>query len=356
VNGFVRYAFLERRGTNYVALPTGRFDVKAKPSLRLLDDLDPILSRVDHFLRQFPNVPATFERARQVIDDAIFQCVVSPSALRFTKIVKALGQLEFLVALRDRSKTPKLNSPLSGLSMDWISACDDGSTEIRIAAALASIHATEKVGGIRANMAGVSPSAPWNWADGKAQQSWFGNTLVERLGGVLAQRIMDFERLGCSRVPVEGSLPIMVKDVVPFLMGETDDRAIEEYLWGFTLVSWRSDGVGELLARWKSPVAEGVVPRAWALMKLLFSPGEIRDVSVAPEPSVISMLRAGRADDAVASTRNRLVASGLRPLPVSDGNWIDSYRQLAALLVPVRDRFRLESMVLQKEITKQENS
>jgi CRISPR-associated protein Csx17 len=77
--------------------------VRFKPELRLLDDLDPILGRVDSFLRGFNNVPATFDGARRNIDDAIYECCENPDAFRFSALVRALGRLERLIVQRDRS-------------------------------------------------------------------------------------------------------------------------------------------------------------------------------------------------------------------------------------------------------------
>ncbi|MFO8070281.1 MAG: type I-U CRISPR-associated protein Csx17 [Polyangia bacterium] len=349
IDEFERYAFLERRGDSYVALPAGRLPVRFQPSVRMLDDLDPILSHVDRFIRGFPNVPATFQSARRRIDEAIFQCSIEPRAERFADLVCALGRMERLIAQRDRHKKPQVTSPLSGLRPQWISVCDDGGPEVRIAAALASIRSTGKVGPIRANLAGVDPAAPWRWAVGHGQTRWHGNSLADRMGSALEQRMMDAERLSAPNVPIEGSVQLSPYDVVSFLLGETDDVRLEELLWGFTLVAWHKGGHEELRYRWKEPLDSEPMPRGFAAMKLALSPRKVRGKRLVWEPRIPSLLRAGRASETVALAHKRLRVSNLKPLPVEADDWIDARRQLAALLIPTRDQWLLESLVLEEK-------
>jgi len=347
IDQFIRYTFVERRGTNYVALPAGRLPVRLKPSLRLLDDLDPILRRLDSFLRAFPNIPATFESARRRIDEAMYEVCIKPASEQFTDLVRTLGRMEAYIALRDRSKNPTLTSPLHGLRPEWVAECDDGEPEVRIAAALASIRSTGKVGPIRANMAGVDAAKPWAWANGRGQQRWYGISLADRLGGVLAQRMMDADRLSAPVAPVEALLEISPQDVVPFLYGETDDQLLEELLWGFTLVNWwHKDGLQTLRRRWADGLPTGPLPRGWCMLKLLHQPRPIRGENVRLEPRIQTLLVAGRAEEAVAVGHGRLRSHGLEPLPVGDEGWIEPQRQLAALLIPTRTQWMLERLVL----------
>jgi CRISPR-associated protein Csx17 len=314
----------------------------------LLDDLDPILGRLDGFLRAFPNIPATFESARRRIDEAMYEVCVNPTHEQFADLVRSLGRMEFLIAQRDRSKKPILNSPLHGLRPEWVAQCDDGQPEIRIAAALASIRSTGEVGPMRANMTGVDAARPWAWATGRGQQRWFGNSLQDRLSGVLAQRMMDADRLSADTVPIEAMLEISPQDAVPFLYGETDDQLLEELLWGFTLVNWwHKDGLQTLRRRWDDGLPTGPLPRGWCMLKLLHQPHRIRGVQLRREPRIQTLLLAGRAEEAVAVAYGRLRSQSLKPLPVGDEEWIEPQRQLAALLIPTSDQWMLERLVLE---------
>lgn len=350
IDSFERYAFLARRGKSYIALPAGRIPVRFNPSLELIDEIDFPIMQVRRFLGEFKKVPATFLSARQRIDEAIFDCTQKTDPLTFSRLVRAIGNLEELLAFRDRSKKPKLDSPLSGLSPRWIAASDDGSVEIRIAAALASTRATGEVGPLRSNIAGVDPSNPRRWAEGRGQKNWFGNNLAARLAGVLTQRLLDATRTSTTTIPVEGRLPISAHDISPFLWGECDDTKFEELLWGFSLIDWFKPGLKALKERWENPITEYPLSRSWCLLKLLHIPTKVRGVKIHMEPRIVSLLSSGRVKDACDLATRRLRISKLHPFEVSYEDEIDPVRLMASLLIPVKDQWRMEWLILEPKI------
>jgi len=349
IDAFERYAFLERRGQSYVALPAGRINVRYKPELELLNDLDAVLRPASLFMRLFKNLPATFQSARQRIDEAVFACTQKPDPHSFCEIVRAVGNLEKHIATRDRSKKPTLNTPLFGLSPLWIAQCDDGSVEGRIAGALASIRATGKVGPIRSNLAGIDPSNPRRWSVGRGECHWFGNSLHERLVGVLSRRLMDAERKSEERTPIEARLPISPHDVMPFLWGDFDEAKLEELLWGFALINWRGMGIKKLWKKWEMPIADFPLSRTWCVLKLLHSPLKIRKTPIKREQRIAHLLMAGRIKEACGVAIHRLRVSELRPFNVMYEEDLDSIRLLASLLIPVKDQWKMESLVLDKQ-------
>lgn len=350
IREFVRFAFLERRGKSYVALPAGRLPVKQEPALALLDELDPILAALDRFLRGFKTPPHTLASARQAIDTALFDLCRQPDPLRFQAVLRTLGRLEAALAQRDRSKEPKLLRPLSGLSMRWVLQAG-GAVEVRLAAALASIGGAGGVGPLRSNLAGVHPKFPNSWDSGHGQRCWTGATLPKRLAGVLARRLMDAQRLGAPDLPLWAAARVHASDVLPFLYGSTDDALLEDLMWAFTLVDWsdktRSD---ELREAWRTPRHSLPLPRDYCLLKLLFSPGEIRGVRLRGEPRIIGLLSAGRVAEACQVAVTRLRSSGLAPRSSDFGAGfsVDADRLAAALLIPVWNRQNLENLVLSR--------
>jgi len=350
ITAFERYSFLKRRGDNRVALPAGKIPVRFRPSLELFNELDPLMSRLDQFLRAFKNRPASFLQARQQIDEDIFSCTLQPDAWHFLKVVRSLGRMEKLLALRDRTKDPRLNQPLYGLSPQWISQSDDGSTEIRIASALASIHQTGMVGPLRSNMAGVSAKRHWLWEDQDSQQHWFGRDVIERLGNVLSYRLMDAERKSVITMPCQAHLELSPYDVMPFLYEETDDGKIEDLLWGFTLINWRRQGLLKIQRKWKRPTSETVLSRTWCLLKLLHMPKDIQGQKFKREKTISNLLQADRIDEACGKAIQRLRISDLHPFPVHFEEELDPKRQLACLMIPVTDQHLLECLVLEKKI------
>ncbi len=346
IESFERYAYLERRGPSYVALPAGRIKVNYQPRLELLDEWDGASRWLRGFFRELKNPPATFQSARQRIEEAIFACSQRADPEAFSEVVKAIGNLEKLIAQRDRTKEPVLRNPLYGLSPRWIAQSDDGSFEVRIAASLASNKATGKVGPIRTQMSGVDASNPRHWGEGK--RFWVGNSLAERIAGVLSRRLMEAERSSADRFPVEGWLSLSPKDVQPFLLGECDEEKIEELLWGFTLVDWGKPGLREIRKGWETPLDEDhPLSRTWALLKLLHSPAGVRGTVIRREPRILNYLLAGRIREACEVAINRLRVSELNPFQVSYEESLDPVRLMASLLIPVGQPWKLESIVLE---------
>ncbi|HWQ19120.1 MAG TPA: type I-U CRISPR-associated protein Csx17 [Methanotrichaceae archaeon] len=361
VSEFARYSLLKRRGDSYVALPVGRFPVYARSESDLVRELDQILSRLDRFLQSFEQPPASFTSARRRIDMAIFNLLQHGGADRVKDLLVALGRMEQLIAVRDRSKKPKLNSPLAGLSPRWLVAADDGSVEVRIAIALASIRSTGEVGPIRSNLAPIDPAKPWTWAKGQGQVAWIGSSLAARIASVLARRMMDAQRLNCPSNPLWGEIPIRAEDITALIEGEVEENVVEDLLFGLTWVRWNdrdvvSEARRELMGRWSRPTADRIVPRSFALLKLLFLPGDIMTpkgdkIVVRPEASILPCLLSGRIGESCEIARHRLHASGLSPVrsqfsDIGDGTGIaaglllpvQNYKALAKLVVPEYDR------------------
>ena len=233
------------------------------------------------------------------------------------------------------------------MSPRWIAASDDGSVEVRIAAALASIQATGEVGPLRGNMAGVAPSNPRRWAEGRGQKNWFGNSFVARLAGVLTRRLLDSTRSSTTTIPLEGWLPISAHDISPFLLGECDDTKIEELLWGFSLIDWFKPGLKALKERCRNPITEYPLSRSWCLLKLLHIPTKVRGVKINMEPRIVSLLSSGRVKDACDLATRRLRISELHPFEVIYEDELNPVRLMASLLIPVNDQWRMEWLVLE---------
>ena len=346
VESFQRYIYLVRRGQSYVALPAGKHPVTFRDGVDLLNEVDPITGRLDRFLREFKSPPASFSRFRRQIDEAIFACSTQGERVHFLSLLRALGRMERLVAQRDRSKKPALPRPLTGLSPRWLGRADDGSVELRIAAAVASICAVGKVGPLRSNLAGVDPVRPWEWTENNRQQFWYGSDLVERLSGVLSRRMLDSEKYKVDSVPLQSFLTISPHDAMPFLEGMTDDGKLEELLWGCTLIDWKKSGLVGIRRAWSLPLDHHILSRNWALLKLLHTPQIMRDLEIKKEPRIIHLLQGGRVLEANKLAIHRLKVAGANPFEVSYEEEVKPLRLLASLLIPVRGHKQLGSLVL----------
>lgn len=241
----------------------------------------------------------------------------------------------------------------------WIVGADDGTLEVRIAAALASIGATGEVGPLRANLAPVAPRKPWAWAEGGNQMAWTGGSLAARMASVLRRRMLDAERFLCKANPLWSNLRVPPEDIAAFIEGRVDESLLEDLLFGFTWLRW-DDPAGvrearaELGALWTSPIEPREIQRSYALLKLLFLPaplptGQPDGVQIHPEAAIVPLLCAGRVGDACRIARRRLYASGLTPVRADFTNSEYGLRLAAAMLVPVRAARCLCGLVLQAE-------
>ncbi|MCF8025397.1 MAG: type I-U CRISPR-associated protein Csx17 [Desulfobacteraceae bacterium] len=343
---FERYSYLKRRGDTHVAVPVGKIPVKYQPGMELLAELDPITDRLDQFRKGFKNEPATYKTARKQIDEAIFSCALRAEPYQFISLVCAVGQMNRLTGMRDLRKMPKLNRPIYGLSPRWITYCDDGSPEVRIAAAIASIEGNGKIGPVMSNLAGVSPNAPWHWDENKEQQHWVGSYLAERIANLLAYRIMDADRKSVEKIPLSACLEIHAEDAMPFLYGLCDDRKIEDLMWGFAAINWGKTGLKNVRYGWRQPAVQSVVSRTWCLLKLLHIPHDINGKMLKYETRIPRLLLAGRVDEACETAARRLRVSELPPYPVKYGSNYDSVRMLASLIIPLKNREQLAARVL----------
>ncbi len=359
VTEFVRYDLLKRRGKSFIALPADRLPVTYRRESDLIRELDRILQMLDRHIRnEFKqNIPASITSARHRIDNATYEVLLHGGAGRIKGLLAAIGQMEQILA---RMKKPP--KPIAGLSPRWIADADDGTLEIRIAAALASIRATGSVGSIRENLEHRE-----NSEHGKPKKpdrtAWKGNTLPTRLASVLARRMMDAERLGCTSNPLDSVISLVPEDIASFIEGDTDDRLMQDLLFGLMWIRWNDSAktdemVQELRESWKKPVNQGTVSpvsRSWALLKLLFLPHKIKregfePVMIKPEQTLVPLLLSGRTGDACEVARRRLFASGFLPVKARFPDAGNAERIAAALLVPVQNEWRLMSMVLEENL------
>jgi CRISPR-associated protein Csx17 len=373
IGAFHRFAIVRGRvgGQNYnTSTPLGRFDVRARPKVDLLREADAWL---DGFrgLASGDRVAPRFSRALHAIESSVFELCQYGGPARFAEVLCAFGRAERELATAEKRRKDKNLRPLAGLSADWIGAANDGSVELDLALSLAGIFDQEqKVGPLRSNLepvaAGVTrrgkPFA--SWLDKDRSVVWSGADLCTNLTAILERRVMDAGRKGCTFIPLAFRRPASLAAVSTFVAGALDEERLTDLLWGLVLVNHAQQYPA--LARTRSDGAPPI-PRAFALLKLLFLPGPIEmgrsEVAVRPEPGVLALLRAGRLGEACTLGVRRLRASGLVPMPFRSGrratredDWggvvgaVDPRRLGAALLFPVgRDEInRLAALVLRQ--------
>ncbi len=360
ISGFIRYNLLERRGKSYLALPAGIINVLYKEESDLIREINRPLSQIDSALRG-DNIPASFKSARRKIDEKIYETLQNGGRNHVKSLVSAIGEFEKLVSRSAERNDPIIKKPISSLSPRWINFADDGSLEVRIAAAVASIARSDKVGSIRANISHTDPENPYQWDNGRGQFAWEGNSIYARLSSVLSRRMMDADRLGVKTTPLWGAIRITEEDISAFIEGHIDESLLENLIYGFSWINWnKNDEVDELRRSlfdehggWNKPVQRCIISRPYALLKLLFLPDGIKKgnekIILKPETSIIPLLCANRINDACKIAERRLITKDFIPVTSSFPDGGNGVRLSAALLIPLRNEREIKRLVLKRE-------
>ncbi len=331
LSGFSRFGFVQRSGRAYIAAPLGYLPAKVCPEVQIIEEADQWLLRLGRAARR-DGARASLQRAQRAIDDAIFRFCGDGNPRSLQDVLIAMANAAQTVAKSKglRQRIP----PVSGLSLRWLWACDDGSVEFRLSSALASLgrlppdSEEPAVAFLRSYLEPVNANAggrpPWN-PDSRTVV-WRSGGLVRNMIKVLERRCVDAQRGGILHpAPVAGYRTARLQDVNSFLLGEVDDGRIESLLRGLALLRWPPI-VRDYRNR-KVPVyAPARINRLYALCKLLFHheplprPQNLTDrPQVRPELSLLARLETGNGREAVKIAARRLRVAGLSVLGTSGG-------------------------------------
>jgi len=361
VASFRRYAFLERRGRAFIAVPLGRLDVRFQPPLRLLSELDSWLDQVERAARGDEATGALIH-ARNAFHRATLAACQDAGPHHMQNVLVACGRIS-----RTIEANPKLRvkvGPLPTLGPEWLEAADDGTATFALAAAIASIRGTtgrsnggqeeRSTGRIRRDLEPVDLQergrAAWRKGDGPAITH--GARPLDLLAELLARRLLAVDQAGLAHVPLAANRPARLDQVAAFLEGRTDDARLAELLLPLSCLNW---GAARRTDPWAP--APATFPRAYALLKLLFLPAAIAQsgndeaVAIRLERSVLPLLRAGRTTEALGVAARRLAVSGIVPVaPDYVAPSVLRPRLAAALVIPVADVGELVRLVAARSI------
>ena len=351
ISQFQRYGFMVRNGLAYLAAPLGRFRVNqnndAVDRTNVLFDLDQWLDSFRQHVRG-QNAPAGLRAALRRIDDAVIEFCQRGQSRDLQNVLIAVGQMELWLAksnIRDRV------SPLNSLSQEWLKHADDGSREFRIARAIASIldsreKGQRQVGPIRENIEPVDTKGRVVWKGDSVSCVWTAGNPLSNMLSILQRRCLEGRMGGLEYPPLDSAYSSRLTDMVDFMNGDVDIQRVADLVLPLSFVRyWHRQGEGDSPRSWQlAPPLD--LPTAYATMKLTLLPREFKcpqfnaDTQIPTEPSMLSLLRAGRVSDAYRVACRRLRASGLQPLSKDAGipDRSDYGRRLAAtLLFPLDD-------------------
>lgn len=355
VDGFLRYGFLKRSGDAYLATPLAHVEVNRNPDAEWLDDLDQC-DWLTHFRRfaQGDKVAKRFLALRRQLEDALFNLASrAPTPAEVQSLLVLLGDVQ--AALGTSGKAREILPPVPSLSEVWVRAADDGTAAFRIARALAGLMGSQSQPlPLRAQLFPVHPENN-RWTGearktaGNAEESVYGvrihtdlrGNLVDTLVALLTRRLWLADRLSMRDKPLSSPAGVGTHDLLAFLRSGDLDHRIAGLLPGLSLC--------RIPKNIEHSPEEGVLPAAFALLKLVLTPDatlrglrvmEAQDELPVP-PGLVAHLAAGNAGNrSVRAALRRLRASRLSPLFAPDAapelGALDARRTAAALLIPLR--------------------
>lgn len=361
ITAFQRYGIHERNGQANIATPLDRMAVQHRPRVALLREIDGWL---DRFRRQITakGAPAAAGRALRNLDEAILALCRQDDARRLQAVLVALGRCERTMTRSHRWTTESRLSPIPPLSPDWLARCDDGSAELRLAAALASAHGghgqrslwmRQHLEPVKVGVLRQTRKLRVEWTDAAARDVvWAEGDLIGSLSHVLERRLLPAkgpdERPRLERAGLTADLG----DVAEFIEGHVDDRLLDELLWGCALLDWAAieARTSPLASR---PTADEPWPGAfYSLLALCFAGTLVRGIEVPVVPMIHRLAASGRSAEASQQAVRRLRASGLAPLvPLVSVSGHLARRVAAAIVFPLGPESieRLARRVLQRE-------
>ncbi|WP_304458473.1 type I-G CRISPR-associated protein Cas8g1/Csx17 [Alicyclobacillus sendaiensis] len=377
IDSFQRYAFLERYGRMYYAVPLSRFRVHRRPEADVLDDLDRWLTQVQT-LPSMEEPPLSALSALRRVEDAVFQLCQHGGPHRVRELIVAVAQLDRVIAKRPALQ--KRIPPLELKSPAWIERAwpQEPREQAEFALGLA-IGAMQDVGDIshRQYFAPVltDKRKAWHWASDEEMSSarvrlaFDSPDLVRCLITLAERRLLDEERArrkndetedtqqrkqheGGGPGDAEGSekrkskvgfhsqhecFAARLDHLGRFWSGQTRDDRILDYAWAFS--AYRGDPprafARESAQAARLEAATAWVPYLYALLRVTLTaernlrdaiqavslrrsgqPPAVEDFSLPVPREVLALLAADRPPSAVRARQvleRRLLASGLAP-------------------------------------------
>lgn len=377
IDTFVRYGRLNRQGSgsnaNALAIPLGTFKVRQRKNVNLIEELDNWLNVLRDKCSSKESVAARYSSNLRSIEEAIFSLSRHGNVLDFQNLLIELGKAEKSFASAGANRPIR---PLSDLSPSWITACDDGSVEFRIACAVASIY-DKKIGSIRRQLepSEVNKKGRLEWSETRTSVVWSNSDLCSNMKLILQRRILEGKMKGSDFTPIGGRVAVSLSDIGKFIRGEVNDKKISDLMWGLSTIKWRYYDKERHGGDWNKRM-DMMIPRAYAFLKLLFIPGNLsfenkswgisydekKGIHLPSSPEILRVIDT-QQDKAFELVTRRLKSSGLTPLgvrrntvtaPDFNVNKEDMERIVASLLIPIWQYNRLFELVLQPLIAELE--
>jgi CRISPR-associated protein Csx17 len=306
IDAFERYAILERAGQARLAVSAGRVEVREHPSVAVLRSLDQWLSRVRR-ISAGEDTPRTVKAAVNRLDMQIFAFAARPEPGCAAAVLTALGELEYALARAGRWSAGAGLRPVGGVPAEpWVAAVDDGSAEVAVAVAVASLaegqpdsldfrdylHGTRwDARGRRVFDSDLRPLVP------RAGEP------VARLAAIHARRHLDAARSQSLELGFRYGWPADGASRRAFALGRLDDQRILDLASGLSLLAF-----GNRRQTLRTRVEEDTPCPALAVLTLAWD--EVKVPGLGPRPGWAARLAADRSEGVLGDALLRLRLAG----------------------------------------------
>ena len=358
LDGFHRFAFLQRNGKSYFATPLGYYPVGAKEGAGLIRRLEQYFSACRGIYNEHSNRSQTVMRG---YDTAVLDFMKTGKKEHLTRVLEQLGSLHRYLAgnekLCDKVRT------LPTLGKEWAElACDD-TPEFHLAYSLASLGAGRKEPeyNLRAQLSPYNPKTR-SWDFNGYIPRWKGRDLAERLVNLLEHRLREAKRVGFVEdkgstkkynSPVRGGIHALPAHLELLASGHLNEDRLEKLI--FALVLLEPHSADQKLRPDEKPWFLGL---PFLVCKLALHQGipmreeeldsedeaakaEHRDTRV-PPVSIVRHLATGQSHAALQTARRFLLSRPCRiPQAALQTVGLSAERQrrlAAALCFPISDR------------------
>lgn len=343
VVAFQRYGFIERNGQSNLAVPLGRWEVRPRPETRILDEIDGWVRGLRRASRDPQRDPESLRRSVRRIEGAMMALYREGGrAIRWQELLLALAEAEDGLVRRPKHTANQGLSPLPLLDPGWVEQAYDDSTELRLAASIASQVGSfgRRPDPIRHHCLPLEGHRFATTASGLKQDPrvvWRGRDLVSDLAAVVGRRLVEGRRDDLVGLPLQSRVSARLSDVHRFLLGQVDERRLAGLARALMAVRWSSadDALRDRLSRDADEGRPSVLP-AYALLRVVHAPRKVRDLTPVRDQRCVRLLTAGHLDAAVRVAAARLTAGGLRPRVRMASDDPELARRIAAsLAIPI---------------------
>jgi CRISPR-associated protein Csx17 len=332
ISEFVRFGYLERNGRSNYAVPLGRVQVAERRLGHVADDL---AAWADSLRRESGDAssPTRVGTSEQVLSDSLYAALAhdhQPS--RWQTVLIAAAGVESILA----HGTPLKSGPIPRLRPEWLTACDDGSAEWRLARALASVGSMAGPGApsdpLRAHFLELSKGA-------SSRIVAHGRNLVQDLAGIVQRRLVEASSRGQRLLPLSGrnGFAAELSDLAEFLAGHLDDERILSLARALMALDWAKASASTHLRQQPREQAVLWPDESWLCLRLAFLPWPLEDGRSCPaDPGILRRLLSGDGASAFAMIQRRMHGLALRPpIHASFSDRGRARRMVAALAFPI---------------------